>query len=196
MARPRSFNIDEALHQAMRVFWAKGYEATSMTDLMDAMHLHKGSIYQAFGDKHQLYKAALTQYTQSGISAMRNAVADAASPFEAVRDLMRMSIRQCVVSEGASGCFMMNSAVELGTVDEEVRGIVESVMAHVREMLTDLLRTGQEAGEFRADLEPKSMAEFLMTVKAGILTSGKIHLPGMDPFDTINTALAGLRPRI
>jgi TetR/AcrR family transcriptional regulator, transcriptional repressor for nem operon len=179
----------------MRVFWAQGYEATSMTDLMQAMHLHKGSIYQAFGDKHQLFKAALTQYTQAGISAMRTAVEGASSPFEAVREFMHMSIRQCVLSEGASGCFMMNSAVELGTADEEVRGMLESVMARVREMLTDLLRTGQEAGQFRSDMEPRSMAEFLMTVKAGILTSGKIALPGMDPFDTIDTALAGLRPR-
>ena len=118
MPRPRSFDPTEALQKAMRVFWAKGYDATSMVDLMEAMELHKGSIYQAFGDKHDLFKAALSLYMQSGAAAIRHAVEQAETPFEAVKAFMESAIRQCVTAEDACGCFMMNSAVELSTRDE------------------------------------------------------------------------------
>ena len=59
MARPREFDISDALDRAMEAFWRHGYEATSMADLMEAMSLQKGSIYKAFNDKHSLFMAAL-----------------------------------------------------------------------------------------------------------------------------------------
>ena len=62
VGRPREFDVDKALDAAMQAFWAKGYEATSMADLMAATGLHKGSIYGAFGDKHALFVEALTRY--------------------------------------------------------------------------------------------------------------------------------------
>ena len=68
------------------------------------------------------------------------------------------------------------------------------MMEHVRSVLADLIADGQGTGDFRDDLAPAAMAEFLMTVKAGILTAGKVNMPGMAPYTTIETALQGLRP--
>ena len=62
MARPREFDVDEALQAATEVFWDRGFEATSLADLMEATGLHKGSIYKAFGSKHEFFTRALTQY--------------------------------------------------------------------------------------------------------------------------------------
>ncbi|MFT4604034.1 MAG: TetR/AcrR family transcriptional repressor of nem operon [Rhodothermales bacterium] len=192
MPRPRSFDTDEALTTAMRVFWANGYDGTSLADLMEAMKLHKGSIYQAFGDKHQLYMAALSRYIQTGMAAMQTEIERASSPYEAVRTFLHLSIRQCVLDERARGCFMMNSAVELSSQDEEVRQLIAGVMQHVRGLMTDLIGQGQRAGDFRNDMEAEAMADLLMSVKAGVLTSGKVHLPGSDPFRALDTALASL----
>ena len=62
MARTKCFNRDEALEKAMQAFWAKGYEATSVQDLVDCMGINRGSLYDTFGDKHQLFLEALDQY--------------------------------------------------------------------------------------------------------------------------------------
>ena len=62
MARPREFDMDEALDAAISTFWTQGYEATSMTDLMEATGLHKGSLYKAFDDKHDLFMKSLSRY--------------------------------------------------------------------------------------------------------------------------------------
>ena len=66
MARPREFDVDDALDRAMNVFWAKGYEATSMSDLMAAMDLSKSSLYDTFGSKHELFLSALQRYKRQG----------------------------------------------------------------------------------------------------------------------------------
>src|ERR671910_2905737 len=80
MARPREFDIDEALDAAMGAFWVRGYEATSLADLMQVMGLQKGSIYKAFGDKHALFLSALQRYLDQMYAAQRQALANATSP--------------------------------------------------------------------------------------------------------------------
>src|ERR687891_349404 len=80
MARPREFDIDEALEAAMGAFWVRGYEATSLADLMQAMGLQKGSIYKAFGDKHALFLCALQRYLDQMYEAQRAMLTGATSP--------------------------------------------------------------------------------------------------------------------
>jgi TetR/AcrR family transcriptional repressor of nem operon len=80
MARPREFDIDQVLDAAINTFWTKGYEATSMADLMEAMNLKKGSIYKAFEDKHDLFCKALERYLEGMDKQMREMVETATSP--------------------------------------------------------------------------------------------------------------------
>jgi len=192
MGRPREFDTNEALSQAMRVFWLKGYEATSMTDLMDAMHLHKGSIYKAFGDKKSLFLMALKAYMDQGASASRHIMETALSPKEAIASFMNMSLRQCACGEKVRGCFMMNTVVELGPLDEEIRVMISSFMSSMRHRLTDIITAGQESGEFRTDRSAASLADYLMSVKAGLLTSSKVNIPDQDPFEVADLALLTL----
>ncbi len=70
MARPKEFNHDEVLEKAMQVFWAKGYECTSMQNLVDAMGINRGSLYATFGDKHSLHLATLDRYYRYQINGM------------------------------------------------------------------------------------------------------------------------------
>ena len=192
MGRPREFDETEALSSAMRVFWLKGYEATSMKDLMKAMDLHKGSIYKAFGNKHQLFMSALGHYLGQGGEGMMRAFDEAPTPKDAVRSYLTMYLRQCACGPTAKGCFMMNSVVELAPHDETVRSFIESFMQNMKDKLSELIAKGQALGQFRTDYEPVKLAEDLMFVKAGILTGSKVRLESQDPFGVVELALSAI----
>lgn len=190
MGRPRTFEPQEALNEAMRLFWLKGYEATSMADLMEAMDLHKGSIYKEFGDKKQLFHRALRSYLDQGAVGMRAAMEQAASPREAVESFFKMSLRQCTTGEVVKGCFMMNTVVELGPHDEDIRQMIATFMSGMRSTLIGLIRKGQEMGQFRDDRTPEQLAEFLIFMKAGILTGSKVRFIDHGPSEVVEYALS------
>jgi TetR/AcrR family transcriptional regulator, transcriptional repressor for nem operon len=174
MARPREFDIDEALDAAMGAFWVRGYEATSLTDLMQAMGLQKGSIYKAFGDKHALFLSALQRYLDQMYEAHREALAKATSPRAAIQAWLDRLI-EAAPAEGGScrGCLAVNTLVELGPHDEQARRLLEAHFERVRKLLMEQIRRGQEQGEVRRDVDAGQCAHFLMTMVAGLLGSLK-----------------------
>ena len=174
MARPREFDIDEALDAAMGAFWVRGYEATSLADLMRAMGLQKGSIYKAFGDKHALFLCALQRYLDRMYQAQRETLASAASPRAALQAWLDRLI-EAAPAEGSScrGCLAVNTLVELGPHDEQARALLEAHFERVRELLVEQIRRGQQEGEFRDDVDAGQGARFLMTLVAGLLGSLK-----------------------
>jgi TetR/AcrR family transcriptional regulator, transcriptional repressor for nem operon len=174
MARPREFDIDEALDAAMGAFWGRGYEGTSLADLMHAMGVQKGSIYKAFGDKHALFLCALQRYLDKMYEAQRDTLAGARSPRAALRAWLDRLI-EAAPAEGGScrGCLAVNTLVELGPHDEQARAILEAHFERMRALLMEQIRRGQEAGEFRRDVDAGECARFLMTMVAGLLGSLK-----------------------
>ena len=114
MARPREFDIDEALQAAMEVFWDRGFEATSLADLMEATSLHKGSIYKAFGSKQELFTRALTQYLDDIYARMQSELEAPESAKEGIRRWMKIILEFCNEQATRRGCFALNSVVELG----------------------------------------------------------------------------------
>ena len=192
MGRPREFDERDALVAAMQVFWLKGYVATSMADLMKAMELHKGSIYKAFGGKHQLFVSALKHYLEEEASGMRHAFESAETPKDAIRAFLMTTLSECVTGPVVKGCLMMNSVVELAPHDETVRSIIEGFMKRIRAALTKWISVGQETGQFRSDRKPDELAEYLMFVKAGILSASKVKLEAQDPFGAAELALSAI----
>ncbi|TDI75594.1 MAG: TetR/AcrR family transcriptional regulator [Bacteroidetes bacterium] len=192
MGRPREFDTVEALTAAMQVFWLNGYESTSMVDLMAAMDLHKGSIYKAFGDKHQLFIAALTHYMTYGMDHLKQLFEEVESPKEAVGSFMRMALSDCTCGPVAKGCFMMNSVVELAPHDKEVKELIGAFMDSARKNVSMAIERGQALGEFRTDKTADELASYVLYVKAGLLTAGKMQLVSQDPFAAAEMALLTL----
>src|ERR1700761_6672177 len=124
--RPREFDMNEALDQAIRVFCEQGYNATSIGDLIDAMGLASGSIYKAFRDKRAVFLAALDRH----ILLRKEQIAAAASSDKAARGRLRDVLAHFVeVSkgiEGRRGCMVVGSAVELAILDKEVAARVNA----------------------------------------------------------------------
>ena len=167
VGRPREFDEDAALEAAMEAFWAKGYEATSMADLCKCTGLHKGSLYQAFGDKHALFMAALKHYADTEFRD----VADEALQSESPLDNIRAAVRKiCSMAAHEKGCLMINSVVELAPHDEAVKAAVRGFAKQRLDAMTHLIGQAQQAGEIRVQQAPDRLARQLMITLAGAAT--------------------------
>ncbi len=171
--RPREFDIDRALEQVMSVFWAHGYEGTSVADLMEATGLQKGSLYKAFTDKHTLFLSALDRYLALGEARIESLLRDG-PPADALAGwLLDVVVPQCTKRGPTSGCFAINCAVELAPHDPEVRKRVRRHFRRIEAALADTVRRAQEDGAIATDEPADEIAEYLLVLVAGLNADGK-----------------------
>jgi len=182
VGRPREFDEARALEAAMDAFWQKGYEATSMADLCAATGLHKGSLYQAFGDKHALFMRALKHYSESEFREVAAVAFRSDSPLENIRAAVA---KICDDVGDEKGCMMVNSMVELAPHDPEVHAALKSFGEQRLRVMTDLIGKAQQAGEIRAELEPHKLSRQLMVTLAGCAAMMKGFLERDDIVATV-----------
>ena len=164
VGRPREFDEEAVLEAAMDAFWQKGYESTSMSDLCDCTGLHKGSLYQAFGDKHQLFMRALAHYAESEFHEVMKVVEQQDTALGRVRAAVG---KICDDAGNDKGCMMINSMVELAPHDPEVKAALQKFGGQRLGAMAEMIAQAQQAGEIRAELEPEKLARQLMVTLAG-----------------------------
>lgn len=191
MARPRTFEIDQALDAAIGAFWDRGYEATSMCDLMAAMGLQKGSIYKVWDDKRALFQAALVRYLDQGFGRLDELSRSSEDPVEALQALLEHFAGVC--SSSQRGCFALNTVVELGPHDETAAALLAAHHQRVEGLLSRLIRRAQRAGRLRTDRPAAELAHFLFVVISGMLTRSKASLTKARARRTAELALEALR---
>lgn len=190
MARPRAFDEAVVLEKATRVFWEKGYEATSLCDLTAATGLGKGSLYGAFGDKRRLFLRSLRTYLDSARVQTAQALATAASPRAGLEEWLRkVGSRACTTR---NGCFGVNSVIELGAKDADVRALMADHDRQHARLIAEVLARGIEDGEFRPDLDPMLGASHLLVVAHGLVSAGRAHLDGSEVEQLVRLSLDGL----
>ena len=162
----------------MDEFWKKGYESTSLSDLCCCTGLHRGSLYQAFGDKHQLFMRSLNHYADREFREVADVALQQDSPLDSIRALVRTV---CDHAAEGRGCLMINSMVELAPHDPEVRDMLALEGQRRIGVMTELLTKAQELGEIRAELDPLRLAQQLMVGLAGsaalvkgLITTGEV----------------------
>ena len=173
----------------MNAFWEKGYEATSLTDLCACTGLHKGSLYQAFGDKHQLFMRALEHYSNSHFQSVAGSAFTSESPLQNIRTAMRKMIDQL---EEDQGCLMINTLVELAPHDPEIRKALNKFGQQQLRLMTGLVEQAQEAGEIRKEEPAESIALRLMVLLAGIATTVKGFVPMEAAHGIVDDAIGAL----
>jgi TetR/AcrR family transcriptional regulator, copper-responsive repressor len=160
--RPRGFDTDQVLGRVRDTFWRYGYAGTSMDQLSAATGLHKPSLYGAFGDKKRLYLAALDNY----LADIRAEFAEAfAVPdlFDSLYQVSERSIDKFMGGgEGATGCFMMNTAMTEAGEDPEISRVVRESMDGLERAMVRRLQKGIEAGEISDRVDPQSLAMILL----------------------------------
>ncbi|AET58904.1 transcriptional regulator [Paenibacillus terrae HPL-003] len=187
MARPKEFEVNEVLDKAIQLFWAQGYEKTSMQELVDFMGIHRRSIYDTFGDKHALFMKSLERYEAKQTQKINFMVERQKSVKELIRAMFESTLR----NEGEPlGCFIVNSGVELGVLDPEVAHLVEESYSKTEELLAKLILEGQQTGEIKTNLEPKAISHYLMNAWLGLRTLVKTRTDQQKLTDIIDTTLA------
>jgi TetR/AcrR family transcriptional repressor of nem operon len=189
MARSKEFEVNEVLDKAIHLFWAQGYEKTSMQDLVEFMGIHRRSIYDTFGDKHALFMKALERYETKQTSKMRFLIEKQKPIKELIRELFEATVR----NEGEPlGCFLVNSGVELGVLDPEVASLVDESYSRTEELLTNLVLKGQQSGEFKNDLDPVVISHYLMNAWLGLRTLVKTTMDQQKLKNIIDMTLTAL----
>lgn len=168
MPRPRAFDPADVLAAAQRVFRAKGYEAASVQDLVDATGLSRSSLYAAFGDKHGLYLAVLDRYAAEGRRALQD-LCGCTSPLGAARAYLSRVASEPAEGEGVPlGCLMVNAAAECASRDPETARRAGDTRRGMAQTFERLVRDAQEAGEVAPDGDPVALAHFLTGAVYGL----------------------------
>lgn len=166
----KSFDTDRALAQAMDAFWAKGYEATSMQELVDCMGIGRGSLYATFGDKHSLFVKALGRYDKHYREEWAKGLMNSKPPKEAILTAFD-DVIACVFEDGRTeGCLLVNTALELSPHNEEIAAVVRSSFEEMERFFLEQLIRGQESGEISPDILPEQTAKSLL----GLLVSLRV----------------------
>jgi AcrR family transcriptional regulator len=167
--RPRSFDPDQVLARARETFWKHGYAGTSMDQLAAASGLHKPSLYGAFGDKKQLYLAALDDYLAEVRADFVKAFAlpGLKAALEAAREVSLDKFLGCGTpasagAGGAMGCFMMNTAMPEAIEDPEISRVVRGAMESLELALFYRLEKAKADGELAANADPQELAMILI----------------------------------
>ena len=174
MPRCRAFDADEALEKAMQVFWAKGYEATSLNDLTAAMGLSKSSFYETFGCKHELFLAALDRYNETVAGCGAAEIIDRAGGARAgITAVFRHYVD--VMSGGGDrrGCFVGNSAVEMAPHDAAAAAKVSAGLSRLEETFLRAVERGQAAGEIPLRHGATALARYLTGSLNGLILLAK-----------------------
>lgn len=163
MARPKAFDTDEALDAAVAVFRDHGYEGSSASMLVGAMGIGRQSLYDSFGDKWQLYRAALRRYAATEIQAHLHMLRN---EDRAIDGLRAMTDR--VVAEASNPCLGVGSICEFGTSRADLEEIKSAAAAVLYDAIAERVREAQEQGDVAADLDPAAVAGFFDSSFAGI----------------------------
>jgi len=144
MVRTKEFEPDTALARAVDVFWERGYEKTSLQNLVDRMGIGRRSLYDTFGDKHTLFLRAMERYGAHLGSEQLEIIDRAADARQAVRILLETSLAEGLVLR--RGCLTVNTATEATTEDAEASALVQRQFAKARQLLRDLIDRGRREG--------------------------------------------------
>lgn len=174
MARPKAFDENAVLDKAVEVFWAKGYESTSIQDLIDAMGIQRGSLYSAFGSKQQLFLKSLNRYGTVVVENLLEILESKPSPIESIEFFFAQLIDHLLTAGPLRSCLVTNSAIERGLRDEETTQQVLQLLKKIEKGFYRTLEKAQKKGEIAADLDLNSIANYLTSSMQGLLVMGKI----------------------
>ncbi|MGE7109772.1 TetR/AcrR family transcriptional regulator [Lysinibacillus sp. NPDC047702] len=168
MARTREFDEGQVLEAAMQLFWEKGYEATSLSDLTSRMGIQRPSIYSTFGDKRELFEATLRRYTTSRASDIRSRLQKYSSVKEAFSIFFADIIIEEYEEDLSKGCFCINTMVELAPHDEKFEVLTREHQMYLAVIFQETIERGIQTGELVADTDAKSLAQALIVSLIGI----------------------------
>jgi len=169
----KSFREEDAIHDAMMLFWKKGYESTSITDLITALGINRGSLYNAFGGKKQLFIKALAKYDKDIRHTSLAKLEALDDPVKAIETLFDNAVSEAITDKQKKGCFLVNTSSDISAHDQEVIEITRRGMHEFVAFFRRCIEVGQARGEIREDLEPQATAKKLLALTSAVRLLGR-----------------------
>jgi TetR/AcrR family transcriptional regulator, transcriptional repressor for nem operon len=154
MPRTKAFDKNEMVEKAKQLFWKKGYEGTSMEELVTTLGISRSSLYDTFGDKHQLYCETLNSYCKQNVYTLSPQSIVAANPLQFIKDVFALVLQQAKKDTEKKGCYVVNSIVEFSNRDEDVKSITDANNKAFEKMLEQLIQRGQADGSITSTKSP------------------------------------------
>lgn len=191
MARTKEFDPDAALQSALELFWRRGYEATSVADLVEHLGIGRASLYATFGNKHELYLKALDRYTEGRDALLLAELSQPGDALPAVRAVVRRFAAEAVADDvRAKGCLVTNTAVELAPHEPASARRVEMSWDRFETLLHSALVRAQARGELPEGRDPRALARMVLVLLQGVRVVGKTSGDTARVRDAVEQALS------
>ncbi len=171
--RPRTFDRDEALKKAMYIFWEKGYEGTSMTDLIGSIGMKAPSIYAAFGNKDELFREVVSHYLPIILNGQLAILNDTPGIIDAVEKTRCECVRLFTCDDNPDTCLIMTAAINASPEHQEHVESLKSLRKFYKETWVKRFERAAEERQLKEDLIAKEIAEYFVTVIQGMALSAK-----------------------
>ncbi|MET3980314.1 TetR/AcrR family transcriptional repressor of nem operon [Mucilaginibacter sp. UYP25] len=191
MARTKDFDEDEVLKKAVDLFWLKGYNATSMQDLVDGLGISRSSLYDTYGDKHSLFIKALESYQCTNTGKFVQIIEGGKPAKETIKELLKFIADNLLNDKSQKGCFIVNAEVEVALHDKEVGDMIQKNDQNVEDAFFRVIQKGQESGEITNPQNARALARFLFNTVKGIQVTAK-STTDREVFDDIINLAVGV----
>ena len=174
MARPREFDEGVVLDAAVLCFWNRGYEATSVKDLVERTGITAASLYNAFGDKRAIYERALDRYVEGSV-ASRIRRCKSLAPREAIGSFFEEILKRSLGDRERKGCMLVNAALDVAPHNPDFRKIVTEVLADIEGFFLSCVKAGQGDGSITRSLPAETLSHHLLGVLIGIRVLARVR---------------------
>jgi len=189
MGRPREFDVETALDRATELFWQRGYEGTSVQDLVDALGVNRASLYATFGDKAQLFDAVLDRYQGWVDASIGQALAPPAAGAEAIRAYFSVLVARATRKAGPRGCLVLNTVTGGATAPVEIQRRVRAAIEATTAQILQALARDPELAD-RPDLS--ALARFFAAEGHGLSILARAGVPPQELERAAKVALSVL----
>jgi AcrR family transcriptional regulator len=186
--RPREFCVDHALAQALRVFWTKGYEGASLTDLTEAMGITRPSLYAAFGNKESLFRKALDLYEREKMAYIGNAMAKPTAR-EVAETMLRGALENVAGDDEPHGCMRVIASVACGPAAESIHQEIAQRTDIFKRTMVERFERAKNEGDLPSHIDPLGLTGVLVAWLQGISIQANQGIDRRDLERLIDTAL-------
>lgn len=190
MPRTKQFDKEEVLDKAVHLFWEKGYNATSMEDLVNTLGINRASMYATFGSKHGLFSQAIQKYKDAHAKKVADFLYYQLNVRQGLYTLFENLVNSALSDETRRGCMIVNTTTELANCDSELCKKLQDNKEAFETIFYNYLKYGVDQGQISSYKDIKSIAFYLYVMQSGIQVVSKIEVSKEELMKTVSSTLS------